>query len=71
MPEDKNTEYDLFVSANGDSTAAAIATGTVANPYIVLKDNDGVVNPIQISSTSLSINGEKEKIAIDLVWGSF
>ena len=71
MPEDKNTEYDLFVSANGSSTAAAITTGTVANPYIVLKDGDGVVNPIQISSTSLSINGEKEKIAIDLVWGSF
>lgn len=71
MPEDKNTEYDLFVSDKDDSTATAIATGTVANPYIVLKDNDGVVNPIQISSTSLSINGEKEKIAIDLVWGSF
>lgn len=71
LPTDNNTTYSMFVG-NSASASASVSTAT-ANPYVVLRDNSGRNNTIQLNgdSGSLSVSGNSGAVTISMVWGTF
>lgn len=68
LPQD--TTYQLITSSNSDGTVA----NNTKNPYLVLKDRNSNVTYTQVTATadsSIEVVGNSNKIAINLVWGSF
>ena len=67
MPKD--TTYDYYIgNSNGDEV-----TSVVNNPYLVLKDRHDNVDRVQMYSgnSSLTVEGNKNQVTFNLVWGSF
>ncbi len=71
LPKDNNTTYDMFVGAN--TTSSTGVTSATSNPYIVLRNDAGANDTVQIKGDegSLSVSGTSGAITIGMVWGSF
>lgn len=71
LPTDNNTTYDMFVG-NSKSASSAVTAAT-ANPYVVLRNNGGQNDTIQLKgdSGSLEVSGNASAVTISMVWGSF
>lgn len=67
----KQTTYNMFVG-NSASASTSVSAAT-ANPYVVLRNNDGQNNTVQLKgdSGSLEVSGNADAVTISMVWGSF
>ena len=71
LPTDNNTTYDMFVG--GSTTASSSVSAATANPYVVLRNDSGQNDTIQLKgdSGSLAVSGNSGEVTISMVWGSF
>lgn len=73
LPVDNNTTYDMYLGSS--STSASAVTSATANPYLILKDKDGLKDSVQIAgdSGSLSVKSSANGngLNISLEWGTF
>jgi hypothetical protein len=73
LPVDTNTTYDMYLGSS--STSASAVTSATANPYLILKDKDGLKDSVQIAgdSGSLSVKSSANGngLNISLEWGTF
>ena len=71
LPADNNTTYDMFVGSS--KSADKSVTAATANPYVVLRNNGGQNDTIQLKgdSGSLAVSGNADEVTISMVWGTF
>ena len=73
LPADNNTTYDMFVGNASTSEAAYSSTTASANPYLILRNNVGANDYVQIKGDngSLAVEAKSSEIQVSMVWGSF
>lgn len=71
LPKDNNTTYDYFVGSSANSSAQS--TAEVTNPHLILRDNAGANDNVQVKGDdgSLVVKAKENVVTISMVWGTF
>lgn len=71
LPDD--TTYSLYVGQSSNSESAYESNTAKADPYLILKDDDGKLNSVRINGDggSLAVEAKSSGINISMVWGEF